>query len=346
MAPEILASIISAAGAVTGAGINATAAGIKNAKQWKYWQKQHAINLQDWNMMNQYNSPLAQMRRYEKAGLNPNLIYGQQNTTSELNSPPAPQYESPMTALGEGFTNAINAAQSRYVQMRQLQNQEEMNDALVKLYASKEELNREQTALTNQKTALENMKRIAYGAKDYYGKQGDILDMKLRSGEQYIKKLIVDTNIASLQKDFYEKTLQNRILQSSLLSTQMSLRNTNLRWQNKYMKVHTNREYWGLKADAQLLPHRVALEKSYGLEMAAQKLRALRMQNNFNQQNFPLMLQKGVAGNFFLEQQALREALGLELDMYEFDRKQGESRFRNFNAFGNALYNYKKVLFR
>jgi hypothetical protein len=33
-------------------------------------------NIRFWNMQNQYNHPLAQMQRLQKAGLNPNLIYG------------------------------------------------------------------------------------------------------------------------------------------------------------------------------------------------------------------------------------------------------------------------------
>lgn len=47
-------------------------------------QQENAYNLQLWNLANEYNSPAAQMGRYQVAGLNPNLIYGQQNTTSPL----------------------------------------------------------------------------------------------------------------------------------------------------------------------------------------------------------------------------------------------------------------------
>lgn len=39
-------------------------------------------NLQQWNLENQYNSPEEQMKRFEAAGLNKNLIYGQQNTAA------------------------------------------------------------------------------------------------------------------------------------------------------------------------------------------------------------------------------------------------------------------------
>ena len=45
-------------------------------------QQEQAYNLELWHLMNEYNSPSAQMQRYQDAGLNPNLIYGQQNTAS------------------------------------------------------------------------------------------------------------------------------------------------------------------------------------------------------------------------------------------------------------------------
>lgn len=37
-------------------------------------------NLAFWNLQNEYNSPQSQMKRYQEAGLNPNLIYGQGNS--------------------------------------------------------------------------------------------------------------------------------------------------------------------------------------------------------------------------------------------------------------------------
>lgn len=41
-------------------------------------------NLQMWNLKNQYDSPAEQMKRYEAAGLNKNLIYGQSNTSGNM----------------------------------------------------------------------------------------------------------------------------------------------------------------------------------------------------------------------------------------------------------------------
>lgn len=48
------------------------------------WEKNNEWNLEMWNKQNEYNSPAAQMERYQQAGLNPNLIYGQQNTAGSI----------------------------------------------------------------------------------------------------------------------------------------------------------------------------------------------------------------------------------------------------------------------
>lgn len=44
------------------------------------------MNIENWQMENAYNSPEAQMSRYTAAGLNPNLIYSQQNTGGSIGS--------------------------------------------------------------------------------------------------------------------------------------------------------------------------------------------------------------------------------------------------------------------
>jgi hypothetical protein len=42
--------------------------------------------LDDWNRVNLYNAPKQQMQRYQDAGLNPNLIYSQQNNAPAIRS--------------------------------------------------------------------------------------------------------------------------------------------------------------------------------------------------------------------------------------------------------------------
>lgn len=57
-------------------------AGYKAARQNELNEAAFQRNLQQWNLENEYNSPEAQMQRYINAGLNPNLIYDQQNVSA------------------------------------------------------------------------------------------------------------------------------------------------------------------------------------------------------------------------------------------------------------------------
>lgn len=68
---------------------DAIASSINTGANIFFQNKTNRENIQNqwdmWNATNEYNSPEAQMERYKDAGLNPNLIYGQQNTTQPMN---------------------------------------------------------------------------------------------------------------------------------------------------------------------------------------------------------------------------------------------------------------------
>lgn len=76
--------------------------------QKKLAAQQNQYNIEMWKLENEYNSPQAQMKRYEEAGLNPALMYGQ---VSSGNAPHAPEQVTPsapdlsrdMQELGQAF---------------------------------------------------------------------------------------------------------------------------------------------------------------------------------------------------------------------------------------------------
>lgn len=74
----------------------------------KLAEQQNQYNLEMWNMNNEYNSPQAQMRRYEEAGLNPALLYGNispgNSSAPPVKSvPQAPDVSKSMRELGQAF---------------------------------------------------------------------------------------------------------------------------------------------------------------------------------------------------------------------------------------------------
>ncbi len=71
---------------------------IQAQNQWQ-WQKKASDyafnqNLDMWNRVNAYNDPSAQMERLQKAGLNPNLVYGGGNVSGN-SAASSPSYDTP-----------------------------------------------------------------------------------------------------------------------------------------------------------------------------------------------------------------------------------------------------------
>ncbi|WP_270568770.1 hypothetical protein [Coprobacter secundus] len=77
-------------------------------------RQQNQWNIEQWQRENDYNSPSAQMARYRQAGLNPDLIYGQQNTSaaSPVLTSGVPSSPNDMSAMlsQRNFGTAVQAA--------------------------------------------------------------------------------------------------------------------------------------------------------------------------------------------------------------------------------------------
>lgn len=103
-----------AAGTAIAAGISAAGAGANAAMQTKLnkknreWQEKMYQRQQDDNL--RLNSPRAMMQRYQEAGLNPNLIYGQPNQI-EVGKTGTPQQQAPQidtSFASQGISNYTN----------------------------------------------------------------------------------------------------------------------------------------------------------------------------------------------------------------------------------------------
>lgn len=78
------------------------------------------------NMTNEYNSPINQMKRYKEAGLNPNLIYGQTNTAQMPNNDSG--YFNPNFDKINMFSQALDGYQNRKDAEATLQRIEEQKE--------------------------------------------------------------------------------------------------------------------------------------------------------------------------------------------------------------------------
>ena len=112
-------------------------------RELQQWNRENQANIDFWKMQNEYNTPGAQMSRYQAAGLNPNLIYGQSNTADQVTAASSPSYNTtPMQAEqmagGSGVGDDLRANLGdpiqeyyRILQMQQsLENSKKQGDVL------------------------------------------------------------------------------------------------------------------------------------------------------------------------------------------------------------------------
>lgn len=119
-AASVIAAGIAAAGSATASAINNRGGKRSQRRAFKYNQQlqeqQHQYQkeaaeaswsrqLEAWNMENAYNSPKAQMQRYQDAGLNPNLIYGQSNTSGSIGNYQMDTPDVPFVDVGSAYSS-------------------------------------------------------------------------------------------------------------------------------------------------------------------------------------------------------------------------------------------------
>jgi len=162
IAPPVLAAGLAGIGQV-GSGV---LQGLQNRQQRKWNEKMYAQTRQDaladWNMQNEYNSPRAQMQRFQEAGLNPHLIYGQQNMSPTVRAgdtkawnPQAPQFR-PEAALSAYYDTKQANAQ---LDLMAVQKTVQINNAM--LMASKAATEAVKTA--RSKLELSQAEKLAEG---------------------------------------------------------------------------------------------------------------------------------------------------------------------------------------
>lgn len=109
----------------------------------RMYEQQRRDNIEFWRMQNEYNSPQAQMQRFQAAGLNPNLVYSQGNpgNAAQISTPdvqPAqfrnPEWGNAISSSGLEFMNAIYDLDIKQAQVDNLraQNQVIQEEATLK----------------------------------------------------------------------------------------------------------------------------------------------------------------------------------------------------------------------
>lgn len=120
----VLSAMISGAAALgsaaTSGAVNATAN--RRAYRWtrKLQEYQNAYNYAMWNKQNEYNTPVAMMKRYEDAGVNPMLVTGQGNGGNAGSVAPASSAQFQDQLRGDFGINAAINVLSQLAQLKKV----------------------------------------------------------------------------------------------------------------------------------------------------------------------------------------------------------------------------------
>lgn len=182
------------------------------------YERQRRDNQAQWHMQNEYNSPEAQMARLQKAGLNPNLVYGSGGVTQ--NAAPMPSVtagsynpEAPTFNTGSIMSSYFDTK----IQQAQYDNLKAQNTVLV-----------QDAALKAANTAATTIK----GARSKF-------DLELA---QELRSISADTSREALRKLQIQNMYQLDENQRRQLLTNSSLEKTKL--ENMFTNVKRAKTGW------------------------------------------------------------------------------------------------------
>lgn len=200
------------------------------AKQQNQW------NIDQWNRENAYNTPAAQMARYKAAGLNSDLIYGQQNLSAA----------SPEMTAGDG---------SQPTDVSNLANKATIGDMVSQAAA---------TRLTNAQAELaESQARKADKEADAQHITNawlpDLLKGDVDIKEADVKQKLADAGLKGKQADVAVE--QIKVMQQSVKESQQKINDLQSQMENRtFQQVQAMLEY-NLKKDKQRYEIREILSK-------------------------------------------------------------------------------------
>lgn len=197
---------------------------------------QNQWNIEQWNRENAYNSPAAQMARYKAAGLNPDLIYGQQNLSAA----------SPEMTAGEGSqpTDVSNLANKRTIgDIAAQASQTRLTNAQAKLAESQADKTDAET--TGQNINNEWLPKLLKGQTEI--------------NEADVKQRLADAGLKGKQIEVAVE--QIKVMQQSVKESQQKINDLQSQMENRtFQQVQAMLEY-NLKKDKQRYEIREILSK-------------------------------------------------------------------------------------
>lgn len=191
------------AGAIISAGTNLISTNMTNRANERMQQEQNKWNLEQWQRNNEYNSPAAQMQRLKAAGINPDVMYGQNAGGAAGNSSSPAQGTNPIPKQ-PFLLDPTMSAQIRALNAKAYS--DEMN-------GNGQDLQNEVFSKTGLQQALKNLgltdseieRNVAQAEElhtrvDDMKKKWDLIDIQKQEALAHIAKTVEETKLLTLEQ--------------------------------------------------------------------------------------------------------------------------------------------------
>lgn len=235
---------------------------------------QDAINVRNWNMQNEYNTPAAQRERLEKAGLNPNLMFGAGGSVG-IASGSSPSVSAQPSSVPH--SQGVDA----YYQQMQLGQEFAMNAAQIDLIrAQADKTEKEAGNVDSTQESLRNWYMSAVGLNDSQAKKAieDYENVKLHNlwyKATFGDQVLLTKNQAKMSD------VELKISETSLKSALYNL-NEILPLQRKQLDITVNEI---LPATVKELQSRIKVNNAQAYMLSCEALRILSLKKSIDLQN-------------------------------------------------------------
>ena len=163
---------------------------------------QQQYNKEMWDKQNAYNTPQSQLDRYRKAGLNPNLLYGQPNPGNAAQVATSGQATSSNAIARNAPT--VDPLSMSAIQLNQAMARKNQEEAKGQEIENKYKGDKESLGVENQKEQLNKIRveteKLGYQARIEYFNQR----VAENTVNERINKYVLDNNLTQQQAENYE----------------------------------------------------------------------------------------------------------------------------------------------
>lgn len=193
MDPLVTSALVSSGASILGNIFNVFGQKSANSQNMELAKYQFEKNLEMWNLQNEYNLPINQMKRLREAGINPVIAYSGGQVSGNV-AQDVPKYDAPVIQPYQVDSSGLASIGASYVQAR-------ATEQTMELQKSQVELNRAKVATENMVALLRELQGTRqFMDNQYFQSVAPILKDTLKANLDLLhsKKTYTDKEIETM----------------------------------------------------------------------------------------------------------------------------------------------------